>query len=70
MILPDKLSVGCCRIKYIGRNCRVVLVGGTLLKAEQEVPAAAGARVVLNYNNKVFSRRRVGVSGQGAKFTC
>lgn len=24
-----------------------------MLKAEQEVPAAAGARVVLNYNNKV-----------------
>eukprot|EP00903_Cladosiphon_okamuranus_P008412 g8088.t1 len=43
---------GYCRIKYIGRNCRVVLVGGTLLKAEQEVPAAAGTRVVLNYNNK------------------
>eukprot|EP00752_Nemacystus_decipiens_P010356 g9226.t1 len=46
----------CCRIKYIGRNCRVVLVGGTLLKAEQEVPAAAGARVVLNYNNKGLPR--------------
>lgn len=46
---------GHCRIKYIGRNCRVVLVGGMLLKAEQEVPAAPGTRVVLNYNNKVTS---------------
>lgn len=42
-----------CRIKYIGRNCRVVLVGGILLKAEQEVAAGPGTKVILNFNNKV-----------------
>ncbi|CAM9557302.1 unnamed protein product [Pylaiella littoralis] len=46
----------CCRIKYIGRNCRVVLVGGILLKAEQEVPAVPGTRVILNFNNKGLPR--------------
>lgn len=47
------LFAGCCRIKYIGRNCRVVLVGGVLLKAEQEVMAPPGTQVILNFNNKV-----------------
>lgn len=44
---------GCCRIKYIGRNCRVVLVGGVLLKSEQEVDVPPGTNVTLNFNNKV-----------------
>lgn len=47
------LTSGYCRIKYIGRNCRVVLVGGVLLKAEQEVTALPGTKVILNFNNKV-----------------
>ena len=50
---PLLLVKGCCRIKYIGRNCRVVLVGGILLKAEQEVAAGPGTKVILNFNNKV-----------------
>lgn len=49
----SRRRIECCRIKYIGRNCRVVLVGGILLKAEQEVPAVPGTRVILNFNNKV-----------------
>ncbi|CAM9414441.1 unnamed protein product, partial [Ectocarpus sp. 13 AM-2016] len=52
----EGFAQGHCRIKYIGRNCRVVLVGGILLKAGQEVPAAPGTRVVLNYNNKGLPR--------------
>ncbi|CAM9119807.1 unnamed protein product [Sphacelaria rigidula] len=47
---------GYCRIKYIGRNCRVVLVGGVLLKAEQEVTALPGTKVILNFNNKGLPR--------------
>eukprot|EP00904_Undaria_pinnatifida_P010286 jgi/Undpi1/6388/HiC_scaffold_20.g08869.m1 len=49
-------SEGCCRIKYIGRNCRVVLVGDILLKAEQEVAAGPGTKVILNFNNKGLPR--------------
>lgn len=54
MVVSQHLK-GCCRIKYIGRNCRVVLVGGILLKADQEVPAGPGTKVILNFNNKVPS---------------
>ncbi|CAB1113939.1 unnamed protein product [Ectocarpus sp. CCAP 1310/34] len=52
----EGFAQGHCRIKYIGRNCRVVLIGGILLKSGQEVPAAPGTRVVLNYNNKGLPR--------------
>lgn len=52
----DGSGEGCCRIKYIGRNCRVVLVGGILLKAEQEVAAGPGTKVILNFNNKGLPR--------------
>ncbi|CAM9925710.1 unnamed protein product [Scytosiphon promiscuus] len=54
--LEEGSAEGFCLIKYIGRNCRVVLVGGLLLKAEQEVPACPGTRIVLNYNNKGLPR--------------
>ena len=56
MLLSGRLfPEGCCRIKYIGRNCRVVLVGDILLKAEQEVAAGPGTKVILNFNNKVMT---------------
>ena len=54
---PNSLIVlymsGCCLIKFIGRNCRIVVVDGVFLKAEQEVMAGPGTKIILNLNNKV-----------------
>ncbi|CAM9379840.1 unnamed protein product [Choristocarpus tenellus] len=45
-------ETGSCRIRYVGRNCRLVTVGGELLHYQQEVEACAGTSVILNFNAK------------------
>lgn len=41
----------------------MVVVGGVLLKFEQEVVAPPGTHVILNFNNKVRARQRGACSG-------